>query len=240
MLHSMLRLANVSDNAKALDRLTGAFFQMTGRQVEAEDIRSKALATERNPLSVFFASLVPISKTSEFSDLARAVEDELVERRRFRNVSARFFAWVDRIASGTDWATTAYLASYEEERDVWNEFEILHRGLASDNVTLGGFLRALDLASKAPQQRDTIRLLTVHAAKGLEFQRVYIAGATDGQFPAFQAVKLGDRSEAMEEERRSFFVAITRSRDQVIITYPTVVRGFAARPSRFLAEMNLS
>jgi DNA helicase-2/ATP-dependent DNA helicase PcrA len=240
MLHSMLRLANVSDNAKALDRLIAAFFQMTGRQVDAGEVRSEATAEERNPLSVFFSRLAPLAATTEFTALAQAVEDELVERRHFRNVSSLFFAWVDRIASGTEWATTAYLASYEEERTVWNEFEALHRGLISDNVPLGEFLRALDLASKTPVQQDIIRLLTVHAAKGLEFRRVYIVGATDGQFPAFQAVKLGDRSEAMEEERRSFFVAITRSRDQVIVTYSTVVRGYATRPSRFLLEMGIS
>jgi DNA helicase-2/ATP-dependent DNA helicase PcrA len=236
----MLRLANVSDNAKALDRLIAAFFQMTGRQVDAGEVRSEATAEERNPLSVFFSRLAPLAATTEFTALAQAVEDELVERRHFRNVSSLFFAWVDRIASGTEWATTAYLASYEEERTVWNEFEALHRGLISDNVPLGEFLRALDLASKTPVQQDIIRLLTVHAAKGLEFRRVYIVGATDGQFPAFQAVKLGDRSEAMEEERRSFFVAITRSRDQVIVTYSTVVRGYATRPSRFLLEMGIS
>jgi DNA helicase-2/ATP-dependent DNA helicase PcrA len=80
----------------------------------------------------------------------------------------------------------------------------------------------------------------VHSAKGLEFRRVYIIGASDGQFPAFQAVKLGERSEAMEEERRSFFVALTRSQDQVIVTYSTVVRGYTSRPSRFLSEMGIT
>jgi DNA helicase-2/ATP-dependent DNA helicase PcrA len=239
MLHSMLRLANVGTNAKALDHLTGAFFHITGRLVDAAEIRSEAIAEGRNPLSVFFARLVSEAETPEFTLLAEAVENELVERRQFRNLSAIFFAWIDRIAAGTDWATTAYLASYEDERVVWKEFESLNRGLVSDNITLGEYLRALDLASKAPVLQDTIRLLTVHAAKGLEFERVYIVGASDGQFPAFQAVKLGDGSEAMEEERRSFFVAITRSRDQVIVTYSTTVRGYAARPSRFLAEMGI-
>ena len=189
---------------------------------------------------MFFGRLAPLAQTAEFKALASSVENDLVERRHFRNVSTLFFAWVDRIASGTDWATTAYLASYDEERAVWNEFESFHRGLVSDNVPLGEFLRALDLASKAPVQQDTIRLLTVHSAKGLEFRRVYIVGATDGQFPAFQAVKLGDKSEAMEEERRSFFVAITRSQDQVIVTYSTVVRGYTSRPSRFLSEMGIT
>jgi DNA helicase-2/ATP-dependent DNA helicase PcrA len=240
MLHSMLRLANVSDNVKALDRLVASFFQMTGRVIDAEQIRSDASALERNPLSVFFSRLVPVAVTSEFKELAHAVDSDLVERRHFRAISALFFAWVERIASATDWARTAYLASYEEERAVWEEFEILHRGLASDKVTLGEFLRALDLASKEPVRYDVVRLLTVHAAKGLEFRRVYIVGATDGQFPAFQAVKLGDTSDAMEEERRSFFVAITRSRDRVIVSYSRHVRGYAARPSRFLAEMGIA
>jgi DNA helicase-2/ATP-dependent DNA helicase PcrA len=239
MLHSMLRLANTSDSIKAINRLCGAFFQMTGRQVDPKELRSRAVADEENPLTVFFSLLMPIAATAEFKQLGEVVTNELVEHRYFRNVSTHFFKWVDRIGSKTDWARSAYLASYDDERAVWEEFERLHRGLVSENVALSEFLRALDLASKAPVEQDVIRLLTVHGAKGLEFERVYIAGASDGQFPAFQAVKLGASSDAMEEERRSFFVAITRSSDEVLISYSSIVRGFVSEPSRFLREMKV-
>jgi len=101
---------------------------------------------------------------------------------------------------------------------------------------------AIEAAESAPAQRDDemIRLSTVHQAKGLEFDVVFIIMLCDGLFPSARAV---ENSEGEEEERRLFYVAITRARDELYLCYPCirVTRGTwtqqKQQPSRFLAEL---
>ena len=82
--------------------------------------------------------------------------------------------------------------------------------------------------------------MTLHAAKGLEFPRVYMAGMEDGLFPSYMTIVSDDEDE-LEEERRLCYVGITRAMDELTLTYAKsrMVRGemqFNA-PSRFIREM---
>ena len=84
---------------------------------------------------------------------------------------------------------------------------------------------------------DAVRLSTVHQAKGLEYPAVFVIGLADGAFPLQRAIEADD----IEEERRLFYVAVTRAQDELYLTYPAVVmiRGgrMPARPSQFLREL---
>ncbi|MFJ5714905.1 UvrD-helicase domain-containing protein [Neobacillus sp. NPDC093127] len=87
---------------------------------------------------------------------------------------------------------------------------------------------------------DAISLSTIHRAKGLEYKTVYIIGTVDGSLPhdfALEAHRNGDFT-ALEEERRLFYVAMTRARDQLFISVPQQRRGKKANQSRFLAPLN--
>jgi DNA helicase-2/ATP-dependent DNA helicase PcrA len=81
--------------------------------------------------------------------------------------------------------------------------------------------------------------MTIHAAKGLEFPVVFIAGAEDGIMPHARSLEEGDGN--MEEERRLFYVAITRARDKLFITSCINRRRMQGEtecaPSPFLAEI---
>ncbi|NRD78460.1 ATP-dependent helicase [Bacillus sp. BRMEA1] len=86
---------------------------------------------------------------------------------------------------------------------------------------------------------EAVTLSTIHRAKGLEFQTVYIIGAVDGGLPhdySLDAYRNGDHS-ALEEERRLFYVAMTRARSQLLISVPESRRGKKAHRSRFLAPI---
>jgi DNA helicase-2/ATP-dependent DNA helicase PcrA len=87
-------------------------------------------------------------------------------------------------------------------------------------------------------EEDAVRLTTVHQAKGLEFAAVFIIGLADGLFPLRRAVEAGD----VEEERRLFYVAVTRARDELYLCFPKVnTKGGPAMllsPSRFLEEVS--
>ena len=83
---------------------------------------------------------------------------------------------------------------------------------------------------------DRLTLSTVHSAKGLEWHTVFIIWALDGRFPSHHAL---DRSDALEEELRLMYVAATRSRENLFITYPAQIYDRATnsmlyRPSRYL------
>lgn len=83
---------------------------------------------------------------------------------------------------------------------------------------------------------DALKLTTVHQAKGLEYGVVFLIGLADGQFPLRRAIEAGD----IEEERRLFYVAVTRAKDELYLIYPRVsLKGgpqMMMQPSRFLQE----
>jgi DNA helicase II / ATP-dependent DNA helicase PcrA len=97
-------------------------------------------------------------------------------------------------------------------------------------------------AEAAPNQtadKVAVNLSTVHQAKGLEFNTVFIIWLTDGMFPSSRSL---DTRDALEEERRLFYVAITRAKDELYLTYPhmRLSGGYGdvfQRPSRFLKEI---
>ncbi len=85
---------------------------------------------------------------------------------------------------------------------------------------------------------DSLRLTTVHQAKGLEYAVVFIIGLGEGLFPLRRAIENGD----IEEERRLFYVAVTRARDELYLCFPKVnTKGgptMLLEPSRFLQELS--
>ena len=97
-------------------------------------------------------------------------------------------------------------------------------------------------AEVAPNQtadREAVNLSTVHQAKGLEFQTVFVIWLTEGMFPSSRSM---DEREDWEEERRLFYVAITRAKNELYLTYPhlRLSGGYGdvfQRPSRFLKEI---
>ena len=80
-------------------------------------------------------------------------------------------------------------------------------------------------------------LTTIHGAKGLEFDTVYLIGLAEEVLPAWHSVRKGNGSAALEEERRGCFVAIIRTKRRLILSWAHRYRGYPKRPSRFLQEM---
>ena len=107
--------------------------------------------------------------------------------------------------------------------------------------TLAGFLEEIALYTDLEQYNesdDAVVMMTMHSAKGLEFPHVFLVGFEDGLFPGMRAI--GD-AEEMEEERRLCYVAITRAKQTLTISYARqrmlYGRTSAALPSRFLKEI---
>ena len=110
----------------------------------------------------------------------------------------------------------------------------------SEGRDLGDFLNYMSLSPKKDLKDKGVALSTGHAAKGLEFDNVFLISMNQGIFPDYRA-KEGSR--ALEEERRNCFVAITRTKDRLLISYTKFKNTrYGLRqhePSRFLKEMGL-
>jgi DNA helicase-2/ATP-dependent DNA helicase PcrA len=89
-------------------------------------------------------------------------------------------------------------------------------------------------------KKNCLRLTTIHQAKGLEFPVVFVIGLADGLFPLQRTIDSGD----LEEERRLFYVAVTRAMDELYLSYPMLnQRGqnvMRMNPSRFVQEIDSS
>jgi DNA helicase-2/ATP-dependent DNA helicase PcrA len=109
---------------------------------------------------------------------------------------------------------------------------------------LSEFEERISLASALDEQDgrgSALTLMTIHAAKGLEFPVVFVCGMEDGLFPSLRPRDMEDERKSLEEERRLAYVAFTRAKERLILTSARVRRQWAEvkmnRPSRFLDDI---
>jgi DNA helicase-2/ATP-dependent DNA helicase PcrA len=142
--------------------------------------------------------------------------------------------------------TTEGLARYENIQELlnsvkeWTESPSNEDGELGDK-SLGSYLQQITLLTDADDEKednDVVRLMTIHAAKGLEFGCVFVGGVEEMLFP--NAMSINTREE-LEEERRLFYVAITRAKHRLWLTYANARYRFGQlvqnEPSRFIDEM---
>ncbi|OCL83786.1 ATP-dependent helicase [Arcobacter porcinus] len=115
--------------------------------------------------------------------------------------------------------------------------EIL-RNLSRNYNELYRFLNAMILGGSELSEGDGVNLLSIHASKGLEFKEVYIIDLMDGRFPNR---KLMSKGGSIEEERRLFYVAVTRAKDILYLSYAKYdrIKKMSFVPSLFLKEAGL-
>jgi DNA helicase-2/ATP-dependent DNA helicase PcrA len=137
----------------------------------------------------------------------------------------------------------ANFTNYELRREDLNQLAAFARQFKDVDEFLSqlALISNIDAEPALDQSTDTeaVNLSSVHQAKGLEYHTVFVIWLTDGMFPSTRSLETRD---AIEEERRLFYVAITRARDELYLTYPhmRLSGGFGdifQRPSRFLKEI---
>lgn len=122
----------------------------------------------------------------------------------------------------------------------WTESPDTEEGEVTDKG-LGSYLQQITLLTDSDQKdenADTVKLMTIHAAKGLEFSCVFAAGLEEMLFPNAMAI---NTREELEEERRLFYVVITRAKERLWISYANTRYKFGSlvqnEPSRFIEEL---
>lgn len=142
--------------------------------------------------------------------------------------------------------TTEGLARYENVQELFNSIKEWTESPSNDDgelgdKSLGSYLQQITLLTDADDDKennDVVKLMTIHAAKGLEFGCVFVGGVEETLFPS--AMSINTREE-LEEERRLFYVAVTRAKERLWLTYANSRYRFGQlvqnEPSRFIEEM---
>ena len=143
--------------------------------------------------------------------------------------------------------TTEGLARYENTQELLNSIKEFTETPMNEedgevgDKSLGSYLQQITLLTDTDNDKedaDSVKLMTIHAAKGLEFSCVFVGGLEETLFP--NAMSINTREE-LEEERRLFYVAITRAKKKLWLTYANARYRFGQlqqnEPSRFIDEM---
>lgn len=140
--------------------------------------------------------------------------------------------------------TVEGLARYQNVQELLNAVKQFVDSEENEDKSLATFLQSVSLLTNAdttedPNDTDKVTLMTVHSAKGLEFKQVFLVGLEEDLFPSQMMLQ----SQAdLEEERRLFYVAITRAEKKLMISYAESRYQFgrlkSCEPSRFIDELD--
>jgi DNA helicase-2/ATP-dependent DNA helicase PcrA len=186
-----------------------------------DDVKSKVAKDARDDWDNFCASLSQVAATLLTGKPSDVVETA-IDGWYGDYLKGAFADYVDRLDELK--ALIGFAGRYEEMQDLLAQIVLLN-GETSD--------RHVDPDTEA------VKLTTVHQAKGLEYDVVFVIGLADGQFPGRRSIEAGD----VEEERRLFYVAVTRARNELYLSYPKVAAragpgGMLLTPSRFITELS--
>ncbi len=230
-LSAVLRQALRPLDKRALEALTGAFNRWFGTNIRVDDILASSELSSRSFLDEW-ASAIQLCSDQTASELAQLAAQCGREPSRFRS----FIDTVLRQIPDDNDATS----DIAEDRAAWGDLARNIGKTIGRDAPLEQFLQELAIRSKEPpMDTRTVTLMTIHGAKGKEFDHVYVVGLAEDVLPSFQSLKAGENSPEMEEERRNCFVAITRVREWLCLSYADIYRGWQKRPSRFLTEMGV-
>lgn len=234
-----LRLAVAPADMTQLRRLSKAFFDAT--QVLAPVDHSATLGDARagSLLAGFVEVAAAESQAPAHKALGAAVCRHLVERLDHRGFVEAAFSLFDSEPSGFTWSEAVRNATREEAAR-WRELDAEITAATGGDLPLPQLLQEFDLrpigAEPGPEQ---VRCMTIHQAKGKEFDHVYLMGLAEDQLPSHYAKNNGENGRQIEEERRNCFVAITRASETLTLTYARSYFGWPKERSRFLADMGL-
>lgn len=170
-----------------------------------------------------YLDLIEFIRENSFISMAETVR-ELLKRVDYESYLQKEYDkdWEDRVQNIGE-----FISAIEEAQ--------------KNGKTLQEFLEEITLsqAQDSIDENSSVKIMTVHAAKGLEFKTVFIAGLEEGIFPSGKAF---DDPLQMEEERRLFYVALTRAKEHLYLTLSKTRQSFSSKPlqtkpSRFLSDI---
>jgi DNA helicase-2/ATP-dependent DNA helicase PcrA len=187
----------------------------------SEDVRAKVPPGARTEWEKLAESLKQVYDSMQEGTPADAVQTA-IEGWYGDYLKGAYADYTDRLEELT--ALVGFAQRFEETQDFLAQILLLNSETSDRHVD---------------PDTDALKLTTVHQAKGLEYDVVFVIGLADGQFPGRRSIEAGD----VEEERRLFYVAVTRARNELYLCFPKIASrpgpgGMMLSPSRFLQELS--
>lgn len=199
---------------------------------ENVDIANQITSRTRNKIAAFGDLMKNLTKQAEYLSLTD-LTDQILELSGYNKM----------LDQDKNLEAQARRENLDEFKSVTREYDEKHKDDEGDNIQkITNFLADLALVSDqddVDEQAPAVTLMTLHAAKGLEFPVVFLVGMEEGIFPLSRAVMEDDE---LEEERRLAYVGITRAKKKLYLTnaFSRLLYGRIQRnqPSRFVEEIN--
>ncbi len=240
-LSAHLRLVANPSDSPAWERLIGLLPKVGSKTAEKlfEHARTHAQQTQRNFLEALqdeeVAKKVPKAAQSEWDSLAQTLGD--LWRAQDEGKSPGELVRMANEGWYSDHLRTSYADWQRRAEDLESLVSFAERHEDLTELLAQLVLLSSESGDRGPDNIKGIRLTTIHQAKGLEFPVVFVIGLADGLFPTQRAIDRDD----LDEERRLFYVAITRAQEQLYLVYPmiTSMGGQPRRnyPSRFVQDI---
>jgi DNA helicase-2/ATP-dependent DNA helicase PcrA len=246
-LHGTLRLANSRGDKEQLRKVCKAFYELEGVQLAPKDVVAASSAMGGDLFRAWVAEALARRKSldDQCAALLEKARRELGDSMNYGSFVKDAFAWFEFLAVGDSILggpkEVEAFADYAEEKQVWIDIcSSINLKYSTEEASLNLLLQEMDLMPKqAPAPQHSVKCYTIHTAKGMEFDHVYLIGLAEDILPSYQSIKKGPNSREIQEERRNCFVAITRTRKCLTLTRAKQYFGYDKEPSRFLQEMGL-
>ena len=235
---SYLRLINNQDDDISFRRI----INVPSRKIGRKFMDSLEAAAERDGISLYSALQIHISEFDKPG--ARAFLDVIEDGKRFA-LGGSISDLLNRVLEGSG-LKKAIREDQDEERlenldELLSSIKFYERSRSEEEVTLSDYLQDIALYTNDDHRKEapTLKMMTIHQAKGLEFPFVFITGLSEGIFPNLRTIREWKKN-GEEEERRLMYVAITRAEKALFLTESegyNLSTKMNKYPSRFLAEI---
>lgn len=236
-MYLLLKLANRRTDEKILSQIV-AIMDSDKRMLDSEQMVLEAQLSNGDLLKALLPHIEGIINDTAFFKSLRL---NLCEGKDFLKFIDDAFSWSEKRISliVKEEHREQALQEFNLEKKAWKDFQRkLGYTYSLDEIVLSTYMQEFAMTSKDVEpETGAVQFLTIHASKGKEFDHVILIGMVDDELPSFQSIKKGDSSPEMEEERRNCFVAITRAKKRLYLTYAEKYFGWTKKVSRFMGEM---
>jgi len=239
-LHSCLRQSHNRRDTGAFEAVVGAFNEMASLNLAIPELMADAESSNGDLLGAWVKAVSALKDHAPAKRIAKHVDEMLVQSTDYRTFCDVILDALNAYVVDAKNKDAALFSKFTEDKEAWTSlWRDIHASIGW-KANLETFLQELELRSKeAPLDSREINLMTIHGSKGKEFDHVYVIGLAEDILPSFQSKQKGPTSAELEEERRNCFVAITRTKETLVLSYAAKYRGWDKTPSRFLSEMGL-
>lgn len=235
-----LKLANHRNDKRVLREIVGVLSGGLSFNIDEEEVILGAELTDGDLLKALRAKCLTLFDDGSFG---KSFSLNLVEGKNFIRYIDDAFKWAElQISKITNEVNKDQeYQDYIIEKKAWKDFQRhLNYRYNLDEILLSTYMQEFSITAEEDPREDAVQFLTIHASKGKEFDHVILMGMANDVFPSYQSLKRGFQSAEMEEERRNCFVAITRAKKALYLTYSQKYFGWKKEKSIFIDEMSHS